>query len=297
MPLLETFGLQRDPFLDTADPSFFYETMATANARRRLMDCLAAGRGLAVVLGPIGVGKTTLCNAVQAELLADDRFLVGLMLDPVFESEGEFLAAIASSFGAASASNDSVRAIKESLKARLFELGVGNGKQPILFIDEAQLLDPRHLESLRLLLNYQIDERKLLSMALAGQMELRAAVVGRPNFADRIALMLELKPLTQSEAGGLLDHRLRSAGYSAARSPFDDAALRDVWRLSGGLPRRLTALAREAMEAAAELRRTNVTPADVAQAVERIAPVAEGPRAPMTATADRRPWWAFWHAS
>src|SRR6516162_4447590 len=97
--LLDAFGLQRDPFMDTADPAFYFETMATASNRRRLFDCLAGGRGLAAVLGPVGAGKTTLCNAVTAQLLDDERYLVGLILDPTFESETAMLAAIAAAFG------------------------------------------------------------------------------------------------------------------------------------------------------------------------------------------------------
>jgi len=91
MMLREAFGLRRDPFMDTADPAFYFETMATANGRRRLYECLAGGRGLAAVVGPVGAGKTSLCNAVTAQLLADPSFLVALILDPTFADESELL--------------------------------------------------------------------------------------------------------------------------------------------------------------------------------------------------------------
>lgn len=299
MPLVDRFGLRRDPFLDTADPSFYFETMATANSRRRLVDCLGSGRGMAVILGPIGVGKTTLCNAAQAELLSDTRFAVGLILDPTFASEAECLCAIAASFGVSADPALPVREIKERFKTSVFELASA-GRQPILFIDEAQLLDERYFETLRSLLNYQLDERKLLSIALSGQMELQSMLARHPNFSDRIALWLELKPLSQSEAAGLVDHRLRCAGYASPRSPFDQTAMTELWRHSAGYPRRLITLAREAMETASERSRVDISADDVAEAVSRIAPIVAGLATPAPGTRDAgpstkaKPWWAFW---
>jgi type II secretory pathway predicted ATPase ExeA len=306
MPLVEHFGLRRDPFLDTADPSFYFETMATANSRRRLVDCLGSGRGMAVILGPIGVGKTTLCNAAQAELLAESRFAVGLILDPSFTSEAECLATLAGSLGAAIDAALPVREIKERLKTHVFELAAA-GRQPIVFVDEAQLLDERYFETLRSLLNYQLDERKLLSIALSGQMELQSMLARHPNFSDRIALWLELKPLSQSEAAGLIDHRLRCAGFGAPRSPFDEAAMIELWRHSAGYPRRLITVAREAMETASERGRIDVAAGDVRAAASRVAPAtrldhrvgppdgdpAAGVAGP-TSTRRSKPWWQFW---
>ncbi len=291
---LEAFGLSRDPFLDTADPSFYYDTLPTANGRRRLVEALSSGRGLAVVVGPIGAGKTTLFNAAQAELLANDRNLVGSILDPRFSSESELLVAIAQSFAFAIDSTGPLATIKDALKRSLFEAGAG-GRQPILFLDEAQLLPEELLESLRALLNYQLDDRKLLSIAMSGQMELVAALLRRPNFSDRVAVWLELGPLSESESAGLLHHRLRRAGYSAAGSPFEDEALRLLWSRSLGIPRRLTTLGREAMEVAAEYARAIVRSSDVEAATKRVVPITLIPSmGTQTKTGKQRPWWLRW---
>lgn len=274
---VETFGLRRDPFMDTADPAFYYETIAGANSRRRLAECVLAGRGLAAVLGPIGVGKTTLCNAVQLDVLASPTCKAGLILDPTFADEVDFLRTIAASLdvelGAAAATQ---REVKEQLKRALFASSLA-GSQYVLFIDEAQLLPEALLETLRSLLNYQVDERKLLAIALSGQPELAQSLARHPGLADRIALWLELGPLAESEAAALLDHRLRTAGYAAARSPFVPEAASLIWRLSGGLPRRLTAIAREAMEVAAERGARTVEPGDVDAARRRVPPSASTP--------------------
>jgi type II secretory pathway predicted ATPase ExeA len=307
--LLDAFGLQRDPFLDTADPAFYFETMATASNRRRLFDCLAAGRGLAVVLGPVGVGKTTLCNAVTAQLLADPHCIVGLILDPTFESETAMLDAIAGAFGFASLEERSAdpRRHREHLKRCLFEATVSTDRQAILLIDEAQALPEALLETLRTLLNFQLDERKLLSIGLAGQVEMAAAIARRPNLSDRVALWLDLRPLTEAEAAGLIDHRLRCAGYAAERSPFPPEAMHDLWLRSNGLPRRLGALARASLEVAAERSARSVSLADIADAARRLPPMSAAHASAESATSvalggvatpqKPRPWWRLWNVA
>lgn len=291
---LEAFGLKRDPFLDTADPAFYYDTLPGAYGRRRLVECMAQGRGLAVVVGPIGAGKTTLFNAVEQELLADERNLVGVILDPTFESEPELLVAIADSFGFAVDPDAPTRVIKDALKRALFE-SAALARQPMLFIDEAQLLLEPLLEPLRAMLNYQLDDRKLLAIALSGQPELAAAVLRHPNFSDRVALWLALGPLSESESAGLLHHRLRCAGFAGERSPFQDDALHSLWTHGRGIPRRLTTLAREAMEVASAYSRREVRKADVDIAAKRIVPlVAAAAASHAERSHEPRRWWQWW---
>jgi general secretion pathway protein A len=297
---VETFGLRRDPFLDTADPAFYYETISCAHAKRRLTECLAQGRGLAVVVGPIGAGKTTLLNAAQEPLLEDERFLVAAVLDPSFADEAELLDGIIGAFGFDAPAGSSVRVRKDALKRALFSSAIDDGRQAVLFIDEAQTLNPQLLESLRGLLNYQLDDRKLLSIVLAGQPELAAALRAQPNFSDRIALLLQLRPLTESEAAAMIDHRLRHAGYARPDSPFSAGAAAQLWRRAGGLPRRLTVLARESMEEAAQNGRTSVGESDVAAAAANLIGEPAVHENPPAAMADRQeplatmPWWMFW---
>jgi type II secretory pathway predicted ATPase ExeA len=257
--------------MDTADPAFYYETLRIANGRRRLADCLLLGRGLAVVVGPIGAGKTTLFNAVQEDVLARPGVRAGLVLDPTYADESEFLAEVSASLGFDLDPAAGPRQLKDDLKRALFD-SIAGGLQCILFIDEAQTLPEPLFETLRGLLNYQVDERKLLAVALAGQMELAAALARHPSLSDRVALWLELGPLAQSEAAALLDHRLRCAGFSGAASPFGPESAALAWRLSGGLPRRLTVLARESMEVAAERGARDVDTRDVEAAKLRIPP-------------------------
>jgi len=280
------FGLQRDPFMDTADPAYYYETIACANGRRRLAECLISGRGLAAVVGPIGVGKTTLCNAVQQDVLAVPSCRAGLILDPTFDDEADFVNAIGASLGvdlAGGSSPAGAHAAKDRLKRALFS-SLRDGTQFVLFIDEAQLLPEPLLETLRSLLNYQVDERKLLAVALSGQPELAQHLARHTGLTDRIALWLELEPLAQSEAAALLDHRLRVAGFSGARSPFSPETAAAAWRFSRGLPRRLTAVARAAMEVASERGSSDVGVADIEAARKRVPPDTFSPSTPSPST-------------
>lgn len=296
----EAFGLRRDPFLDTADPAFYYETISCAHAKRRLTECLAQGRGLAVVVGPIGAGKTTLLNAAQEPLLQDDRYLVAAVLDPAFEGEQEMLDGILAAFGFDTPAEGGVRARKDALKRALFATATEDERQAVLFVDEAQTLRPGLLESLRSLLNYQLDDRKLLSIVLAGQPELTEMLHAKPNLSDRIALLLQLRPLTESEAAAMIDHRLRHAGYARPESPFGADAAALLWRHAAGLPRRLTVLARESMEEAAQNGRSVVGPGDVeAAAANLIGKPGDERTQPAQAIAPAEPvrelpWWMFW---
>jgi general secretion pathway protein A len=296
----EAFGLRRDPFLDTADPAFYYETISCAHAKRRLTECLAQGRGLAVVVGPIGAGKTTLLNAAQEPLLQDERYLVAAILDPTFEGESELLDGILGAFGFDAPAEAGARARKDALKRALFETATEDERQAVLFIDEAQCMQPDLLESLRSLLNYQLDDRKLLSIVLAGQPELTGMLRAKPNLSDRIALLLQLRPLTESEAAALIDHRLRQAGYMRPESPFGPDAAALLWRHAAGLPRRLTVLARESMEEAAQNGRAMIGVDDVEAAAANVIGKADGAAQPPAPAVEHSlpghamPWWMFW---
>src|SRR5487761_2148030 len=149
-PYFRFFGLERDPFLDTADPFFYCELGALRRARERLFESVDASRGLTVVIGEPGTGKTSLCSALESELLQDDATLLGKILDPTFNGEVEFLIAIGRVFGLALPPR-SPAALKNALKNFFFETAVLEQRKLVLIIDEAQTLSDENLEALRLL--------------------------------------------------------------------------------------------------------------------------------------------------
>lgn len=287
------FGLERDPFLDTADPYFYCELGALRKAKERLLESIDASRGLTVVLGDPGTGKTSLSGALEAELLADERVVLGKVLDPTFATDTEFLIAIGRIFGLALPPRSSA-ALKNALKNFFFETAVLEKRTLVLVIDEAQNLSDDNLEALRMLLNYHVPQRKLLNILLFGQAELEARIATRGNLADRVDSWIRLARLEAPLLGAILDFRLQRAGATPGQ-PFFTPEARDLMLESAdGIPRRLTMVAHLAMEEAADRASTLVNTDHVGAALSArgiaIAPKpAPPPEMPLAAAPPAEP--------
>lgn len=251
------FGLERDPFLDTVDPHFYCESVVALQAKRRILTSIEQSRGLCVILGEPGTGKTSLSTAVEQELLSDDNVILGKILDPTFASEIEFLISVGRVFGFALPPRSSA-ALKNALKNFFFDTAVLEHRTPVLIIDEAQNLGDSSLEALRMLLNYQIPQKKLLNILLFGQSELEHRIAAQANLADRVDSWIRLGPLDEGLAGAMLDFRLSRAGLPAGQRLFSEEARALLFAASGGLPRRITTIAHAAMLEAAERGSTGV---------------------------------------
>ena len=245
------FGLERDPFLDTADPYFYCELGALRKAKERMYDAVDASRGLTVVLGDPGTGKTSLSVALEQELLADDHVVLGKILDPTFATETEFLIAVGRVFGLALPPRSSA-ALKNALKNFFFETAVLEKRTLVLVIDEAQNLSDENLEALRMLLNYHVPQRKLLNILLFGQGELEMRINGRGNLADRVDSWIRLTPLDEATTLAVLDYRLSRAGLAPGTALFTPEARALLVEASAGIARRLTMIAHLAMQEAAD---------------------------------------------
>jgi general secretion pathway protein A len=245
------FGLERDPFLDTADPYFYCELGTLRKAKDRLASGVDQSRGLTVVLGEPGTGKTSLSGALEQELLQDDRVVLGKILDPSFATEVELLIAVGRVFGLSLPPRSSA-ALKNALKNFFFETAVLEDRTLVLIIDEGQNLSDEGLEALRLLLNYHVPQKKLLNILLFGQSELERRINGRHNLADRVDSWIRLQPLDETMSNAILDFRLSRAGLPPGQQLFSPEARAQLIQSSAGLPRRLTMLAHLSMEEAAD---------------------------------------------
>ncbi|WP_025322626.1 ExeA family protein [Deferrisoma camini] len=237
------FGLSDRPFRRTPDPAYLFAGEVHAEALERLVYC-AEETDLGLLTGDVGTGKTLLTRAL-ADRLDGRGFHLGWIVHPRL-SPAQLLAAVAAELGVDRPPR-SRRACVEAIYARLEELWEG-GVRPVVILDEAQLLPGREaLEEIRLLTNFQTDTENLLGLILVGQPELEGRL-RRPAYravAQRIGIHCRLEPLSQDDTGRYLAHRLRVAGREEPL--FTEEAVASVHRLSGGLPRRINAVAEAAL--------------------------------------------------
>src|SRR5881296_486024 len=194
-------GLRAEPFSTSPDPAFFYESASHKAVLYRLQIALKLKRGLSLVLGDVGMGKTTLSRRLFQLLKREEKVSSHLILNPVYETEAEFLTALVKLFGIAPPSSPlPVARSLELLEGYLFQKGVEEERTVVLLIDEAQRLSSAGLELLRALLNYETNEFKLLQLILLGQMELLPRIREMKNLWDRISLKSVIDPLDEARS-------------------------------------------------------------------------------------------------
>jgi general secretion pathway protein A len=248
MSYYKVLGFDREPFSTSPDPEFFYESRQHERALTNLLIELRLRRGLSVILGDVGTGKTTLCRKVIQLLKDREDFIYHMVLDPHFESEDVFFASLVRNFDIGYDSfGPPILSMKEAIERFLFEKGVEENKVVVLVIDEAQKLNEMSLECLRVLLNYETNSFKLLQLVLLGQMELHSKIMNIPNFLDRISFKYALNPLDLMETKNLIEFRIRQAGYRARMTLFLDEAIGEIHRHTGGYPRKVGMLCHKAL--------------------------------------------------
>lgn len=242
-------GLEREPFSTSPDPSFLYMARGHRAALCRLQIAISLRRGLCVVMGDVGTGKTTLSRKLATLLMDDPQVQFHMILNPYFKSEEQFLARLASLFHVdTSRASDSGLDYMDAIERHLFRCAVEQDLTVVLLIDEAQILPDFVLETLRILLNYETNEYKMLQLVLMGQMELLPRISRMENFWDRIAMKYILKPLDVDEVRELLAFRLARAGYAEPAPLFTEGAIRRIWSHTRGYPRKLAALCHQSLE-------------------------------------------------
>jgi type II secretory pathway predicted ATPase ExeA len=228
------YGLREKPFSKTPDPRFLYLGRAHREALARLLFAVEE-RDPALLTGGIGCGKTTLSRALMDQL--DSSFKIILLINPRL-SPLEFLRALARHLGIEAPSDyktDLLEQIGEKLY-RFYQQQIC----PVLIIDEAQLIPYREtFDEIRLLTNFQLDDRNLLSVILMGQPELRrrlAHPVYEP-LRQRIGMQYDLKGLEREDIDAYLDFRLETAGGQSGL--FQPEAVDRIFAYSQGIPRKI----------------------------------------------------------
>ena len=246
MDLYTALGLEQEPFSTTADPAFMYASKEHREALLRLQLSLRQRRGLHVILGDIGVGKTTLCRKLHEEIIREEGYHIQVIDDPSFRSEYQFIAYLLHAFGVERRGR-SAYDLKECFRNFLLETAERDDTV-ILLIDEGQILSAAFLEIIRMFLNFETDKFKLLQLVIFAQLEFLEKLHAKPNFLDRVALRYVLSPLAEHEVAEMIQFRLQVAGYRAERPLFADDAIAALYQATAGLPRPITMLCHNAIE-------------------------------------------------
>ena len=249
MSYYSIFGLEREPFSTSPDPAFFYRSSNHDAALKRLEIALRLRRGLCMILGDVGIGKTTLLRTLVQNLSSENEFEIHMLLDPNYTSEFQFLAHIIKLFKLRP-SFKSTLDYKEAIEKYLYQRGVEENKTVVLFIDEGQKLKSENLEILRMFLNYETNEYKLLQLILLSQLELLPRLRKIRNFMDRIALKYIINPLDQEETKNMISFRLHQAGFNSGKKLFSDEAIKIIHQHTQGYPRKISMLCHDALELA-----------------------------------------------
>lgn len=232
--------LKQKPFENTADPRFYYPAESHQAALLKLRYAIENRRGAALLAGPSGAGKTLLSNMLPGILGKAFTPLVHVVFPQL--STAELLAYLADELSGDDWTGDTasvqanIRRIEKFLAANHEQ-----GHHVLIAIDEAHLIDSVHtFEALRLLLNFQSDGASLLTLLLVGEPAILPIIDRMPQWEERLDVKCLLRPLSEAETAGYVEHRLRVAG--ATRSIIDADALPTLHALTHGIARRINRL-------------------------------------------------------
>jgi len=240
-------GLDREPFSTSPDPHFFYHSREHDTVLTNLLIELRLRRGLSVIFGDVGTGKTTLCRKLLHELNLRGDMIFHMILDPAFSGEEQFLSALVRNFDIELPKNMSIKdcdimELRDLIEKFLISKTLEENRTIILIIDEAQKLDLVTLETLRILLNFETNDHKLIQLVLMGQLELYSKVVHMSNFLDRISYKFTLNPLDVDGTAELINFRINAAGYKLDQKLFLNEAISEVFNYTKGYPRKIIML-------------------------------------------------------
>lgn len=268
MAYYSVLNLNKEPFSTSPDPQFLYPSISHKQALQRLEINVRLKRGMSLVLGDVGTGKTTLARALVYALGQDQGIISHMIFDPAYDSEFQFVAYLAKIFGIKPPFRSALD-YKEAIERFLFKKCVEDEDIVVLIIDEAQKLSASSLEMLRTLLNFETNEYKLLQLVIIGQTELLPRLKRIRNFSDRISLKYMLNPFDIDETRSMIHFRLKQAGYDSEKALFTDGATDLIYQYTQGYPRRIANLCHMALEELVMQEKTIIEPDLITGLIER----------------------------
>ena len=262
------YGLTGKPFQLNPDPAFFYRSRGHGRAMAYLDYGVHQAEGFIVVTGDVGAGKTTLVRNLLRSLAPGNlvaKQIVSTQLDA-----DDMLRMVAGAFFGIQPELPDKASLLLGLE-RYFRRLQLEGKRALLIVDEAQNLTPRAVEELRMLSNFQTNERSLLQSFLLGQPEFRQ-IMQQPEMRQlrqRVIASYHLGPLSAEETKAYIEHRLGLVGWQNNPS-FDDAAFAAIHEAAGGIPRQINVLCDRVLLAAFLGEKHNLAESDVADVAEEL---------------------------
>ena len=232
--------LKERPFVNTPDPRFLYQSAEHQEALSRLIYAVEANMGGCMLTGVFGCGKTLLNNALIENLNKIGNYKSVFITNP-YLSHIELLRMIAYNLGVNNLPEKKSEILVDLLLEKIEEIinnNYNDGKHTVVIIDEAHIIEDKIIfEELRLLLNFQLKDRFLLTLILSGQPELKKAVDNIKQLSQRIPIRYHLERFGPQDTKNYILHRLTVAGRAEAL--FEEDAYRLIHEYSGGIPRRI----------------------------------------------------------
>ncbi|MFT3842525.1 MAG: AAA family ATPase [Myxococcaceae bacterium] len=241
---LEFFELAQEPFSNAPVSRFYYNSTQHSQALTRLLHSVSYMKGLSVLVGDIGAGKTTLARRMLDSLPEEEYEAALLVIIHSGITANWLLKRIALQLGVENPAQEKL-ALLSQLYQRLLAI-YEQGRKAVVLIDEAQMLETRELmEEFRGLLNLEVPERKLISFVFFGLPEIERNLKLDPPLAQRVSMRYRLEPFSPDSTEAYIKHRMRLAG--SPRLPFSPEAIAKVHQRSGGTPRVINTLCDNAL--------------------------------------------------
>lgn len=234
---LEHWKLNKTPFGNVPTRNIFYRSPQHEEALRRLLYVIEHRKGVALLTGEVGSGKTTIIKALS-DFLDQDRYHLRTISNPALQPI-DLIKAIVLKLGG-HAENGSKTVLLDQLH-RLLNHNAEKGISTVLAIDEAHVIgNSATLDELRMLLNMQTDDDFLITLILLGQPPLLTNISELQPLKERISIKYNLEPLDVQNTLNYVIHRLKCAG--ASRGIFSREAIQALHDYTGGLPLRINNL-------------------------------------------------------
>jgi general secretion pathway protein A len=233
------YHLRAKPFQLNPDPTFFFGSKGHTRAMSYLEYGLHQGEGFIVITGDVGAGKTTLVRNLFKKLEGEN--LIAAQLVSTQLDADDTLRMVAAAFGLPH--EDVSKAVLLKKLEGFLLTNFRQGRRALLVVDEAQNLSVAAVEELRMLSNFQADEKSLLQSFLLGQPEFRHTMQSddMQQLRQRVMASYHLGPMDAAETRAYIEHRLHTVGWNDDPS-FSDEAFRVIHEFSGGIPRKINSL-------------------------------------------------------